>query len=178
MDNTSTGLLLTAFLALLIGIVLIGVVATQTSDTTTTTIVTNETLDTSSARVVSASPPAFMLNISGRLDLANKYASGDWQTGDSDCDFTILSVTNSTSNLASSDYNVTNDGVLTFTRTDIDADGINSSQVGYRYCEDDYLSESWTRTVLDLVPGFFGITLLLISVGLFYSIAKRERILS
>jgi len=47
-----------------------------------------------------------------------------------------------------------------------------SYKATYDYCADDYLNSSWGRTTLNLIAGFFALALLIISVGLFYSVAQ------
>lgn len=51
-----------------------------------------------------------------------------------------------------------------------------SYKTNYNYCPDNYIS-GWGGTVLNLIPGFFALALLLFSVGMFYSVAKEVGIL-
>ena len=53
----------------------------------------------------------------------------------------------------------------------------NVSYMSYTYCGDDYMNLSWGRTMLTIIPGFFGIALLLVAIGLFFSIAKDNGII-
>jgi len=185
MESENVKLLLTAFVSIIIGVVLIGTVATSTQERTTLLYVNNETLDISGARATSVVPD-LMYNVTGLLSVSNAYASGAWQTGESDCDMTIYSLTNSSTGLGTDEYNMTTDGRIALINSTINAaigwgfgdDVTNSSQISYSYCDDDYIASGWTRTVLNTVPGFFGLALLLVGVGLFYLIAKRENLLS
>ena len=54
----------------------------------------------------------------------------------------------------------------------------NETLATYEYCSDEYLNLGWGRTVIDLVPGFFAIALLLVSIGLFYSVGKETGIIN
>ena len=185
MEEANVKLLLLAFLTLIIGVVLIGTVATSTQEKTTMAYSLNESLDISSARMLSPVPD-LMYNVTGLLSVAHGYAEGDWQRDDRDCDISIYSITNSSSELGTDEYNTTIYGVITLINSTTNAaigwgfgdDYTNISQVSYKYCSDDYIAVAWQRTILNIVPGFFGMALLLISVGLFYSIAKREGLLN
>jgi len=42
--------------------------------------------------------------------------------------------------------------------------------VTYTYCPTGYVNIAWGRTTADLVPGFFAIALMLVAIGLFFSI--------
>lgn len=55
--------------------------------------------------------------------------------------------------------------------------GGNITLIDYQYYPADYMCESWQRTVLNLVPGFFGLAILAVGLGLFYKIAKEEGII-
>jgi len=52
----------------------------------------------------------------------------------------------------------------------------NTALVTVSYCPDGYIS-GWGGTVLNLVPGFFALAILIFSVGMFYSLAKDAGIL-
>jgi len=185
MDNKNITLLITAFIALIIGIVLISTVATSTQERTSLLYSSNETLDISSARATSVVPD-LMVNETGLLSVSNAYAAGEWQRGDSDCDIVLFSLTNSSTGLGTDEWNITTDGRIALINSTTNAaigwgfgdDVTNTSQISYKYCDDDYLAAQWQRTVLNIVPGFFGLALLLIAVGLFYVIAKNEGLLN
>ena len=52
-------------------------------------------------------------------------------------------------------------------------DGSNLTEANYTYAANDYLTQSWARSTLLTVPGFFAIALLLVSVGLFFAVGKE-----
>jgi hypothetical protein len=54
----------------------------------------------------------------------------------------------------------------------------NLTYVNYQYCPDDYINVSWGRSVIRYAVGFFAIGLLLVSVGLFYSVARDAGIVT
>ena len=76
------------------------------------------------------------------------------------------------------DYTFTEStGVIVFNNTaNVNLSTSNLTTATYQYCESDYLTQGWNRTILNLVPGFFALALLGIGIGLFYAVGKREGI--
>jgi len=180
MDEGNIKLLMLAFIAILVGVVLINVTAEEGLKKTELLRINNETVDYTAARHSPDTEGALMENVSARIALANVYTgTNSWKAGESECDFVALRATNSTSTLGSTHYNISTDGYITFKNGTAYGGpawnvGVNTSEVSYTYCGDDYLVASWQRTVLNLIPGFFGIALMIIAVGLFLVILKRE----
>jgi hypothetical protein len=185
----SLNILIAAFATLLVGIMLISTVATQTYEVTGAgTQVTQETLDTSAARDATSGPSCMNGTISFTLNNKGVYCGngqGGWVSG------SVAIYNASGSVLRSGNYTVdyTNRSIYfkNTTTTDINAmktaatgagffNGSNNTLVTYQYYPSDYLCESWSRSGLNLVPGFFGIAVMLISVALFYQVAKEEGI--
>jgi hypothetical protein len=48
----------------------------------------------------------------------------------------------------------------------------NNSYISYTYCGDDYVNSSFGRSSLDVAVGMFAIAMLVVAVGMFWSIAK------
>jgi len=179
-DNTIQKLIL-GFLVLIVGISLIGTIATQAILVTEKTGVASETLDISGARVNSGACP---MSINETYPLALVNSPTGWKT--SDCPITSFSMVNQTSVAATvtTDYVLfANNGTLLLMNTtrfvgdDCDQT-INATTLTYNYCSDGYLNVSWGRSILNLIGGFFALALLGASVGLFYSVAKDAGIVN
>jgi hypothetical protein len=52
----------------------------------------------------------------------------------------------------------------------------NTTSVTYTYCPDEYINESWQRTVLNLVPGFFVLAILMGVAFVIFYIMRKEGI--
>lgn len=177
MENKSLGLLFGAFLALLVGIVLIGTIASQSNLVTEKTNVLDET--TTSLFTLGCRDAAGGGQINESLGACNITVTNSpttWKT--TDCPISNVVVGNSTWTLTeSTDYNLfTTTGVIQLLNTS-NLDNATFGEtvlIDYTYCADDYLNASWGRSTLDLVAGFFAIALLLVAVGLFYQVMKNE----
>ena len=164
--------LILAFLTLIIGIVFVGVIATSSLAVTTTTVVTDEGINIGSA-VVDGQVNESLSNFT----LTN--VPSGWQAQSTDCNaISVSAYGNVTEDFTlNTDYEVFGaDGIIHVLNTTTTENGGNSTLVDYTYCADDYLHLNWGRTLVNLIGGFFAIALLLISVGLFYSVAKDNNI--
>lgn len=170
MVNSSTNKLIAAFILLIIGIVLAGQVATLGSGITTRTTITDEVIDYTTAFQESSD----QINETITFTLTNNPTG--WKI--SDCPLSGVVLTNSSGSAWTSgtDYTLTaSAGTFTLANTVlVNITTTNQTYIDYRYCGDDYMNLSWGRTGLNLVPGFFAIAILLMAVGLFYSIAKEN----
>lgn len=187
MENRSVALLIGAFVAIIIGVSLIGSVATQSNEVTERT--------TASQTFTGAGCFAAPVNLSGE-DYVTLHTQPNGPT-DADCNFTltnvptgwktetanncllVATVSNGTSTALTLDtdyYFNTLTGRITLLNatTNWRILANNNTLVSYTYCDDDYLTEGWSRTVLDLVAGFFAIALMAIGVGLLYQVLKVE----
>ncbi len=172
----STQKLIMAFVTLIIGVALIGVVATEGSGVTEQDVALNETFSILSFKTADNWTTA---NATITLGLTNVYATTDWQWNDCTIDITLMSMPNGTAAIENTDFNVTVNGVVAlydteFWRTET---APNNTIVTYTYCDDDYISLGWGRTIINIVPGFFAIALLMVSLGMFYSVAKDAGII-
>jgi hypothetical protein len=183
----SLNLLIAAFATLLVGIMLLGTVATQTYTVTGNSLYkTNESLNVSAGR----NSDSNFMNESVAFTLTNKgvqcgNGEGRWVSGSvviCNASGSILMPGNYTVNYGNNSItfkNTTTTDILCLQTAGTGAgffNGSNITSVNYSYYPKDYLCESWNRTALNLIPGFFGIAVLLISVALFYQIAKEEGI--
>jgi len=178
MENKSMALLLGAFIALIIGVSLIGVIATQGQAVTTKLSASAETTDLSTSCYAGA---LFQVNESlAACNITATYAPTSWKV--EECPVTSVVVTNATGTAltVNTDYVVyASTGIIQMLNTTATASaGLgNESIVTYSYCGDDYLTEGWTRSISGLIPGFFAMALLLMSVGMFYQVMKNEGLL-
>ena len=168
MEDKSVSILIAGFIALIIGISLIGVISIQSNEITKTINISGENVTYTSAREVST----------GAVDttaftIVNPPTT--WRvTG---CPIIGLILHNSSNSLTDVvDYTFTaSSGVIIFNNTDnVNGSASNSTTATYQYCNSEYLTESWQRTVLNLVPGFFALALLGVGIGLFYEVGRRE----
>lgn len=175
MENKNVTLIIAAFAALLIGISLIGVIATEEQKVTELTQIDNELITITSAWLNTTH-----VNITYPFTVTHPRTE-QWKLDNGECDMVARAYGNSTKDwTVTTDYVFTTDGVLTLGTTPATANMLtaraadNLTYIDYNYCADDYLNAGWNRTVLDLVLGFFAIGLLLVAVGLFYQVMKNE----
>lgn len=159
-----TGRILLAFVALLVGVLLLSNVSTETQGATTKSSVVNESI----ALVALAT----QVNETHVYTLANL---GDTSV---DCPITNFVLSNSTDDAWTSgvDYTFTaSSGTYTLTNTSetwLEATVANQTYADYTYCDAGYMNLGWGRTMLNLAPGFFALALLFVSVALFYGIYR------
>jgi hypothetical protein len=167
--------LLLAFITLIIGLVLVGQVATVGQGVTSTKSITGET----QALATNGTD----LNTTGMTGATYTIVNYPTSWKVLDCPITSFSIKNSSGSalVADTDYTFTaSSGQFVLLRTDLTKATLYPSNVSYQsyvYCGDDYLDVSWGRTVLNLTPGFFALALLIFSVGMFYSLARDAGII-
>lgn len=171
MEEKSMPMLIAAFLALIVGISLISVVATESNDITSVINISGENISYASAReagtgavdttaVVIANPPT------------------TWRI--SGCPITSFVLYNSSGSLTNVvDYTFTaSTGSIAFNNTDnVNGSASNTTTATYQYCDREYLTQGWNRSIIKLVPGFFALALIGVGIGLFYGVMKQEGIL-
>jgi len=178
MENKNINLLVIAFLALILGVALIGQVATNTDATTSKLNVVNETIDISSVRLADE-----ILSINESVELSIANAPAGWKQ--SDCPITNFVLYNQTEDAVTetTDYVFTaSTGVLTLVNSTAYTDDgaiqvLNNTFADYTYCGDDYLNSTWGRSVLDMVSGFFALALLGVGIWLMYGVFRNEGII-
>jgi hypothetical protein len=178
--------LMLAFVTLIIGLVLVGQVATVGTGVTTLTT-TTETVDFSAARVAGAINATYYFHLKNGCPLSGgngwRYDAGETcylvNGGVKNNSGTVLTDTvDYYFNEYSSVCTGTTAGDIHFENTaKMNNSGSNLTSVTYSYCADGFLTQSWQRNVLQLVPGFFALALLIFSVGMFYSVARDSGIL-
>jgi len=174
MINSSASKLIAAFVLLIIGIVFVGQVAVIGSGVTSKVGVGNEVIDYTTAFQESSD----QINETITFTVANNPTG--WKVND--CPLTGITLTNSSGSAWTSgtDYTFTaSTGTFIIKNTiNTNITTTNQTYVGYQYCGDDYMNLTWGRTGINLVSGFFALTMLLFSIGLFYSVAKENGIIS
>ena len=107
-----------------------------------------------------------------------------WKTGDTACAISSIQLYNQTGDLmtVTTDYTWATDGNgntgnLTLVNVgDLNTSISNSTTITYNYCPDNYLAASWQRTILNLVPGFFALAILIGAAFVILRILKNEGI--
>ena len=174
MENKSISMLIGAFVALIIGVSLVGVIAAEGNDITNKIIISGETIDYTDA-VLDATGE---INTTKEITIDSDNIPDGWRvTG---CPIGSFDLYNDSGSLTlTTDYTFTaSTGVILFKNTaNINDSLTNETTATYIYCDDAYLTQGWNRTIIDLVPGFFALALMGIGVGLFYSVMKNEGII-
>ena len=174
MNQGNVSKLITGFIILIVGTVLIGVVANSSAGVTNLVGVDNESIDLSTARAEDGEH--LTINISDS-NYTLMYVPSGWQA--TECPISRVAYHNTTATFTvGTDYDIWSTvGVLqilpsaTMNTTD------NTTYVDFSYCPDDYLIDGWNRSVLNVVSGLFAIALLLAAIAIFYQVAKDEKIL-
>lgn len=168
--------LLLAFVTLILGVVLVGVIATNALAVTAKTPIYNESHSLSGCIIWNESwLEEWGINESDsdcNVTVTN-YPAG-WKT--EDCPLTSVTITNLTGQefTSGTDYNLyPSTGIYQMLNSTTTMNVSNDSNAFYTYCVDEYLNQGWGRSVANLIAGFFAIALLMVSVSLFYDVAKE-----
>jgi hypothetical protein len=165
--------LLLAFVTLILGLVLIGTIATSVIGVSSGTQVINET------QAIGIAMDAGTVETNVAFNVTN--APTGWKT--EDCPLTGIAIKNATNAALTRDTDYTfypTNGSWTLKGTTVNTSKFwanNNSYVSYTYCGNDYLNSSWGRSVLNISVGMFAIALLVASVALFYSVAQEAGIM-
>ena len=159
-----------AFVALIIGVALIGSVATQTNLATDKLVIANGAHDISAARNASSGTDINESDPDSYVTVTN-YPSG-WKI--TDCPLTSVVHGNASVHFTlGSDYTVVlSTGIIHVLETSVTGNSTNATLADYTYCGDDYLNSGWGRSIIGLIAGFFAIALLGVSLFMFYNIFK------
>lgn len=160
--------LILAFVTLILGAVLVGVIATNSL------AVTQKTVQTETVNIAAAVLDGGTINESTTFTLNTIPA---WRVDQTDCYPTSIVYKNQSGQTltADTDYVFTSPSTLTLKDTlalnsTLGANNVTTAE--YAYCQDGYLAQGWSRTITNLIAGFFALALLGASLGLFYSLAK------
>lgn len=179
MESNNLGLLLTSFVMIILGASFIGVVASTEQLYTRQKVVFNESIDITAARLALND-----INETRVFTVKQAYSRvTNWRenSGGTDCDIDAIVYTTNITLTEDTDYSLSTNGTLTVLNTTLTggthSPTSNTTQIAYYYCGDDYLTEGWTRTILNLVPGFFALALMAVGIALFYGVLKNEKLL-
>jgi len=179
MELTNVSKLFVGFVALIIGIVLITSIATSTLAVTDKKIIYDEHFDL--VTLGCSNESAFNnTNALCNLTVANAPTAGTWK--EDDCPIASLVVENTsagtyTALTEGTDYLLfASAGIIDMQNTTATQIYVNDTYVSYSYCGDDYLNQAWSRTVLNLLAGFFALAIMGVGIGLFYSVYKSAGI--
>ena len=170
MERSNVALVISVAVAVLIGVVLVGIVSQQTVDKT---------------QKVNAASEAVAMNVTGfpAINEDQVYTVAENPTGwkaDS-CPLTNFVVANATGTelTLTTDYTV-DLSAGTYSLVDNDDTNTtyalyptNNTYVSYTYCPDDYVG-GWAGTVANLVPGFFVLGILLGVVFVIFFVLRNE----
>jgi len=173
-DNTLK-VLVTTFVVLLLAIAFLSSIATQTTNTTSLSVVTDETTDLSANGCLTADGQVNESSDNCVLTVTN--APTGWKQVE--CPLTSIVVGNDTTELTlDTDYTVVaSTGVITLLNTTETENGTigNDLLVDYEYCGDNYVTSSWGRTLLGTNVGLYAIAILAVVIlGLYLLLGKRD----
>lgn len=169
-----------AFVFLIVGVALIGTIASSVNDVTDKRTVYDESVSIASAKVYPGAVQGQVNESISNFTLAN-YPT-DWKKVD--CPLAVDSVENTTDGLYTlilgTDYELFNtEGIIRYLNvTTTNGTMGNNTYVTYTYCADGYINSSWGRSVLVTVPGFFALALLGVSLWLFYAVFRSTNLIN
>ena len=173
-EKSSIGIIITVAIAVLIGVILVQIVADQTVAKTQLLAIT-DTIDVNSAVVgttnrtkqsviftVTNPPTTWRQDLCPLTSVTIKNVSGA----------TLAETTGWVMDKSAGKFYMVN-GSVAWTSF---SGATNTTTVSYTYCPDEYINEGWQRTVLNLVPGFFVLAILMGVAFVIFYIMKKEGI--
>ena len=169
-DNVTSKLVL-AFVTLLISVALIGTIASEGLVKTSKTAITSETQSVGST--LAQGWNGTDLNTTKVYTLAQ--APTGWKA--TDCPITNFILSNGTDEFTETTDYVLSESAGTYTLVNSATakaliPSTNLTYASYSYCGDDYLNIGWGRTLVNMLGGFFALAILMVSLALFYGVAK------
>lgn len=178
MEKT-VGIIISVGVAVLLGIILVQIISTQTVVTTQTKTVT-ETHNLYSNGCYQV-PGQVNVSTDADCNLTIVNIPTGWKVND--CPLSSIAVTNNAGTGLTLDtdyYLFSTTGIvqmLNTSATNFTALGpTNNTKITYTYCGDDYINQSWGRNVLNLVPGFFVLAILIGAAFVIFWILKEQGI--
>ena len=181
------GKLIAAFVMLIIGVVLISTLSTQTIASTALVGSGTESFSVAPARVVQ---DGYNINdtkvFASKNVIAHPAADSAVRNGETSCAISSIVMKNASGAVmtANTDYVWNTDGGgngpgnLTLKNTGaLNTTVLNTTTISYSYCGENYMTSSWGRTAMDITIGLLAIALFLGAVGFFYSVAKDVEII-
>jgi len=178
MDGGNMKLLIAAFVVLLVGVSLLTVIASETSNVTETITIHNETLNITSFR--NGSIHTNNCNVTATPVQITNYPTG-WRTNSEyGCHISGFAMHTANGSVLTNGTDFQfypNNGTwkcLVANGVFNNTDTTNMTAMNYTYCPSTYLTQGWSRTMVQTVSGFFAIALIAVAIGLFYTVLKRE----
>ena len=175
MESKNVNYLVMAFVFLIIGIALIGTIASEITNKTDKVVIVDESKDLTSCVVAIGGD--FLFGVNESLAACNITVTNlptGWKIAE--CPLTSVTVGNATLDFTDgTEYNnlLASAGVIQMLNVTTTQKGyVNTTLVDYTYCADDYLNSSWGRSVLLTVPGFFALALLGVALWMFYAVFR------
>ena len=175
----ATHKLVLAFITLMVGLVLIGTIATQANNVTTPISVSSETVNIAPARLAGGA-----INTSKVFTVTN--AATGWKSTDAPNE--CLPAYGAAGYGApfiyynqSGDYMTKNTDYIVTSTTgsftlknvkNLNSSTSNTTTVSYSYCGDGYMNSSWGRTILNVNVGLYALAILIIVIILAYLYLK------
>lgn len=168
--NGPTQKLILAFVLLLLGAVLVGVLSDNTNGVTSLTTQT-ETVNIAGARLAGGT-----INTTANFTLNT--GANNWRNDYTKCiDQVIVFKNSSGATLVQNtdyvySYNLNTNQLTLKNTAAVNNTVSNTTTATYDYCPAGYVTSSMGRTFLDTMLGLFALAVFIISVGLFYSFYK------
>jgi hypothetical protein len=185
--NNVLPLLITTFVVLLIGLVVVQIVAENVLDRTTKDLYTQNidftaARDAGDAAVIVETTKFMSPNWTGSGFYST---SGRWKLDSSECllgSANGFAMKNSSGFVLTSgddyvvvDETATTRGYFTLKNTDnINGTRPNSTTLVYSGCQSGYITTGWARTMLNLVPGFFAIAIFAAGLLIVFFILREQ----
>jgi len=166
---------ITGAVLIILAVAFLGAIATQTL-LSTDKLSTSQTFDLGTLNCYTGDSQVDQTQTACNLTVTN--SPSGWKT--SECPLTSVSVKNSSGTALTLDtdyYLVASTGTIAMLNTS-DTNGTyiadNDTVVSYEYCGDSYLTESWSRSILNTNVGMYAIAILGIGIALVYYLMKKH----
>ena len=186
--NRTIGIIIGVAVALLLGAILIQIIAEQTQSKTIVGATYTDTVNLAALRGADGEYN-YTLAESNKLyaDKILSHSAGavPWKSATSECTISTIVMKNASGSVASNanDYIWVADGngVVGWLRvknsttgTVLGASSSNTSTITYTTCPQEYIASSWGRTIMNLIPGFFALAILIGAAFVIFKIMKSE----
>ncbi len=180
MENKNVNYLVLAFVFLIIGVALIGTIASEINNRTDKVVIVDESKDLTGCVVAIGGDLLFGVDeTAAACNITVTNAPTSWKIAE--CPLTSVTVGNASLDFTDgTEYNLlASSGVIQMLNVTATQKGyVNTTLVDYTYCADDYLNSGWGRSVLLTVPGFFALALLGVALWLFYAVFRSANLLN
>lgn len=159
------------FIVVILGVVFIGIIASQVLENTEQDYVANESINIAPARLAAGS-----INTTYQFTLGQ--APDSWKLNNADCQINNFFFRNQTGSTLSSGtaYTLTaGTGKLVLANVaNLNGTQSNITTVSYNYCGNDYLNQGFGRSTLKLTVGMIALAILVGIVSLIYFYVRKN----